>query len=65
MHPSLHHPSIDADETIPEAGFAAISDMIAETLLTIGEEKPERNAWPDVLAPQQRAPRDIGFTKTF
>ena len=60
MH-SLHSPSIDADETIPEAGFAAISEMIAETLTTMTEE---HTAWPDVLSPQ-RAPRDTGFTKTF
>lgn len=61
MSSSLHQPSIGADDTIPEAGFGSISEMIAETLATLSDDDA---AWPNVLAPE-RVARDMGFTKTF
>lgn len=61
MSSSLHQPSISADDTIPEAGFGSISEMIAETLATLSDDE---SAWPNVLAPERIA-RDMGFTKTF
>jgi hypothetical protein len=64
MHSSLFPPSIDADETIPEAGFASISEMIAETLITMSEGQRDETAWPNVLSPK-RVARDVAFTKTF
>ena len=60
MHSSLQ-PSIDADETLPETAYQSISEMIAETLITLSEDE---TPWPNVLAPE-RVARDMGFTKTF
>ena len=62
MHSSLQ-PAIDADETLPEMGAASISEMIAETLAMMGSNADA--TWPDVLAPQRRATKDMAFTKTF
>ena len=61
MHSSLQ-PSIDADETLPETEYQSISEMIAETLITMSEDE---TPWPNVLAPQREAHDLFGFTKTF
>lgn len=61
MH-SLPERSIDADETLPETAYRSISEMIAETLVTMSDDE---TPWPNVLAPQRGAHDLFGFTKTF
>ena len=60
MHSSLRHPSIDADETLPETGSPSIAGMIADTLATMSADE----TWPTVLAPE-RVVRDLAFVKSF
>lgn len=60
MHSSLLHSTIDADETLPQAGHPSISEMIADALATISADE----TWPNVLAPE-RVVRDLAFVKTF